>query len=416
MDANAPSAERPSSGESSAATLYKDAMYRQAASEFNTMSRKRPHTDRSDSSKTRLRALALEADALLCEVRSLPNVDLEYPLRCEYALKANRRYREALFEMLQEFSPDQSTSGMQRRSIAVVESLLLALVSAVWLYLQTQKVILARDIVLEDMRRLLPVLSGRHGSGASVLPPRTEMFREIEKCVSSNGVALRQFCHALHVLDFMVTNNEESQSSLPTYTAAPKRDNDDDNDAVDVNASLPQLSVREHLLEALRLDRRLRNDPQCPPVVTRRSRDHFLEQAVSIERSAAVAGENIAVRIKSLIHAVEIVARVDVSNTDSSSRELAATLETQLGGDADSAASWNLLGCVKASYDVDGALQSFHKSHELDPTRRGRNPSQSTTLVSIVDKSHFIAHSRLLFLTFDRDRVQHGEMLPLFRG
>jgi hypothetical protein len=381
---DAPSAECPSSGESSAATLYKDSMYRQAASEFHTMSRKRPHADRSDSSKTRLRALALEADALLCEVRSLTNVDLEYPLRCECALKANRRYREALFGMLQELS--QSTSVMRRR-IAVVESLLLALVSAVWLYLQTQKVILARDIVLEAIRRLSPILSGRHGSGESLLSPRTEMFREIEKCVSSNSVAWRQLCHALRVLDFMVMNTEADHASLPTCTAAPKPGNDD---AVD--ASLSQLGVRELLLEALMLDRRLRNDPQCPPVVTRRSRDHFLELAVSIERSAAVVGENIAVRIKTLIHAVEI-ARADVSNTESSSRELATTLEAHLGGNASSAATWNLLGCLKAFYDVDGALQSFHKSHELDVTRPGRNPSQSTTRLFVVNISHLIAHS-----------------------
>jgi hypothetical protein len=70
-----PSLERPSSGESSATILYKDGMYHQAASQFHSMSRKRPHADRSDSSKTFLRALALEADALLCEVRSLTNVD-----------------------------------------------------------------------------------------------------------------------------------------------------------------------------------------------------------------------------------------------------------------------------------------------------------------------------------------------------
>jgi hypothetical protein len=368
MDANAPSVECPSSEESSAATLYKDAMYRQAASEFRSMPRKRPHADRSDSSRTHLRALASEADAFLCEVRSLTNIDLEYPLRCEYALKANRSYREALFGMLQELSTDQSTSVMHRRSIAVVESLLLALVSAVWLYLRTQKVILARDVVLEDMRRLSPILSGRHGSGESLLTPRTEMYREIERCVSSNSVAWRQLCHALHVLDFMVMMSGKYQASIPTSTfmAAPKPDKDD---AVDVVAPLSQLGVRELLLEALRLDRRLRNDPQCPSVVTRRSRDHFLERAVSIERSAAVAGENIAVRIKTLLHAVEI------ANADSSGRELATTLESHMGGNVSSAAAWNLLGCLKASYDFDGALQSFHKSHELDPTRRGRNPS-----------------------------------------
>jgi hypothetical protein len=385
MDANVPLVECPSSGEWSAATLYKDGMYRQAASEYRSMSRKRPHADHSDSSKTRLRALASEADALLCEVRSLTNVDLEYPLRCENALKANRRYREALFGMLQELSTDQSTSVIHRRSITVVESLLLALVSAVWLYLRTQKVILARDIVLEAMRRLLPILSGRHGSGESLLPLRTEMYHEIERCVSSNSVAWRQLCHALRVLDFMVMNSEEEQTSLPTCTNSPKPDNDDD--AVD--ASLSQLEVRELLLEVLRLDQRLRSDPQCPPVVTRRSRDHFLEQAVSIERSAAIAGETIAVRIKTLIHAVE-VARTGVSNTESSSRELATTLEAHLGGNTSSAATWNILGCLKASYDVDGALQSFHKSHELDPRRRGRNPSQLTTRIFVSQMNHRI--------------------------
>lgn len=386
-----PSAECPSSGESSAAALYKDAMYKQAASELHTMSRKCQHADRSDSSKKRLRALAAEADALLCEVRSLTNDDLEYPVRCEYALKANRRYREALFGKLQELSIDQSTSVMDRRNIAVVESLLLALVSAVWLYAQTQKIMLARDIVLEDFRRLSPILSGLHGSGESLLTPRTEMFREIEKVVSSNSIAWRQLCHALRVLDFMLMNNEDEHASLPTCTAAPKPGNDDDDDAVD--ASLSQLGVRELLLEALRLDRRLRNDPQCPPVVTRRSRDQFLELAVSMEISASVAGESIAVRIKTLIHAVEIVG-AEASNTDSSSRELASTLETQLGGNTSSAAAWNLLGCLKASYDVDGALKSFHKSHELDPTRRGRNPSQSATRLFVVNKSHRTAHSR----------------------
>jgi hypothetical protein len=378
-----PSSECHSSGESSAATLYRDGMYRQAASEFHNISRKRPHADRSDSSKTRLRALASEADALLCVVRSLTNVDLEYPLRCDYALKSNRRYREALFGTLQEFITDQSTSDMRRRIIAVVESLLLALVSAVWLYVQTQKVVLARDIVLEDMRRLLPILSGCRDSGeGSLLPPRKEMLREIEKVVSSHSVAWRQLGHALRVLDFMVTNGEEDQAPSPPCTASPKPDNDED--AVD--ASLSQLGVRELLLEALRLDQRLQNDPQCPPVFTRRSRDQFLGRAVSIERSAAVAGENIAVRIKTLIHAVERARAADVSNTDSSSRELATTLEAHLGGNTSSATSWNLLGCLKASYDVDGALQSFHKSHELDPTRPGRNPSQSTTRLFCRDR------------------------------
>jgi hypothetical protein len=373
------SAECPSSGESSAATLYKDAMYRQAASEFHATSRKRPHPYHSDSSKTRLRALASEADALLCEVRSLTDGDLEYPLRCEYSLKANRRYREALFGLMQELSStDQSTSVMRRRTIAVVESLLLALVSAVWLYVQTHKVVLARDIVQEDMRRLLPILSGCHGSGErrNLLPSRTEMFREVEKVVSSNSVAWRQLCHALRVLDFMVMNSEEDNVALAASTAAPKPGNDDDGG----DASLLPLGVRELLLEALRLDRRLRNDPQCHPVFTRRSRDQFLEQAVKVERSAAVAGEHIAVRIKTLIHAVERARATDVSNTDSSSRELASTLEAHAGRNASSAAAWNLLGCLKASYDVDGALQSFHKSHELDPTRPGRNPSQSTRL------------------------------------
>jgi hypothetical protein len=163
----------------------------------------------------------------------------------------------------------------------------------------------------------------------------------------------------------------------------------------DMDASLSQLRVSELLLEALTLDRRLRNDPQCPPVVTRRSRDHLLERAASIERSAAVAGENMAVRIKTLIHGVE-VARADVSNTDSSSREVAAILQTHLGGDATSAASWNLLGCLKVPYDVDGALQSFHKSHELDPTRRGRNPSQSTTRLFVVNESQLIAYPSLI--------------------
>jgi hypothetical protein len=58
-------------------------------------------------------------------------------LRCEYALKANRRYREALFGMLQELYGSVNPV-IQRRTIAVVESLLCSGIGGAWLYLQTQ--------------------------------------------------------------------------------------------------------------------------------------------------------------------------------------------------------------------------------------------------------------------------------------
>jgi hypothetical protein len=265
----------------------------------------------------------------------------------------------------------------------VVESLLLALVSVVWLYLQTQKASLARDAVLEDIRRLSPILSGRHGSGEIILP-RTEMFRQVENVVPSNSSAWLQFCQSLRVLDFVMVDSQEDKASLPTDDAVSSSD-----DAVD--ASLSQVRVRELLLQALRLDRRLRNDPQCPPVLTKRSRDQFLDQAVSIESSATV-GESIAVRIKTMIHAVE-TAGAEMSDTDSTSQELAATLEAHLGRSMSSAAAWNLLGCLKASYDVDGALQSFIRSHELDSSRPGTNPSLSTADTSLFHASHSITDS-----------------------
>ena len=362
----------------SASELYKDARYREAASEFHQKSRKRPRAEHIHANKVKkanLRALACQADALLCEVRSQLIVSPDYDNLCKDALEANGRYRIAVFVILQQLAVDESPVS-ERRRIAVLEALLLALVSASWLYLQTNKVRLARDVVVEDLYRMSPVLLGsRRASEETILVPLPEVLHRLGKAMPSKSIAWGQFVHTLRVLGFMA-EGEGTKSPFPIDRMEACDDTSSSTALVD-GSPVVELRVRELLLEVLKLDRQIQSDLNGSHVLTSRLRDQLLEQAVSIERSegATTTARSIALRVQTLIHAVHATRGNGGSDIERSHRDLAVTLEKQLGRSfLSDAAGWNLLGCVKATYDVDGALKSFLQSHELDPARTGEDP------------------------------------------
>lgn len=378
----------------SAYDLYKDARYREAASKLQSKKRQRATGRRTSrlvldhhNNPAHLQGLAYETDALLCEARSIPTNGHGYIDACQAALGANTRYRDGLFELLNMLSRQEQSPASERRRGNVLEGLLLALLSASWLNLQMKQPDLARDILVEDLRRLSPILS-RLGSATTMLLSLPEVLQHLEIILPSDSLTWRQFHHTLRVLDFVPGTKSQSsyfQSACESVCVGAGAYSTQE------SPSEVQLRVRQLLLKSLELDRQLRESSEVAYVHKRGSRDQLLDEAVSIETAKAkpTSTGNLAVRVKTLVDAVEAM-RVGDTGGDypHPKKELISTLESQLGYWRSDAVGWNLLGCLKAGGDVDGALECFLRAQELDPTQQGKNGATKSCYVLYRIQNH----------------------------
>jgi tetratricopeptide (TPR) repeat protein len=341
--------------------LYRDGFFQQAASNFCCLARKRSRAEMtSPSEKVELQRLAWEADAALCEVRSCTVQDTKkFVSMCKRAIDSNRRYSRALFDILDTLKSEWK-SGHSRKKQRTLEAILLAAVAASWLYLQMPDHRMALDILVEDLRLILTTSQ----STCKLLLPLVEMLHRLEANVTTTCGALREFRHTLDVVCAMngiCSNRIDGQAS--EFTSLIEQPTTD--------ASATRLRVRQFLLRAL-LTHKQQKQAESGLLSMNRCRDVSLEKAWALEPSFVEASDGLARRVRTVVRAVDMTVNANCDPLKKAEViSLADELESFLGRTPVFASLWNLLGCLRATYDAERALKAFDRAYKLDPSSRG---------------------------------------------
>ena len=348
--------------------------------------------------KRRVQRLAIEADEVLCQLRACLTASKSRDHDCHdqdhtvasllfRARHANETYRHALLQLLQWRLQQQKTSQQQTRSHvmsltpqckATVEGILMALVSAIWLYGKQENLEAGLWYVAREVYNLCSLLVSSLQLSVSI-GTRKDLVDTLESLLSPPGNrAFDTFRHSWDAARWMCDRNSEQRSSVA------KRQADQQHRCSATSGQCHNgggtLQVHQLLFRAMIIDasinyKRINKDPILDDGL-RQQRDQYLKDAALVESMIGrPCNKNIAANLSILMRASEAVNGGTLTGTEF--EKLSNELSGILGNGTTDAAKRNLLGCLLAhSCRFGEALQEFHEVLRMDPNRSGKRHCQ----------------------------------------
>lgn len=210
---------------------YHGGQYKQAAEDFAHLAdvdtavgwkrNKRPRPEHLLSVQ-----LAWEADSALCRARSYGTPEL-----LKEALRANERYRRVL----------QGSVAENNRN-PIVFNMLLAAVSAIWLHMKLDDIVMARTVAWECLQWACSVVTNTKNA----IWTQDEALKLLSQALSNSDHSVRSMAHALSILE-LVSSRE---TCCKNVTHGDKKALEEEQESA---ATSKQLIAKQQLLRALSL-------------------------------------------------------------------------------------------------------------------------------------------------------------------